>query len=86
MNNFLCLYFQLKTKCSKLKTKVEKLENLNADLQQQLLCAKQFLQMPSGKQSLSNQDVLKVLKKRIVPKLSKDEVSTKVRSFVIFSS
>lgn len=52
-----------------------RLEDLNANLQQQLLCAKQFLQTPSGQADVSNQDVIQALKNRIVPELSEDEVS-----------
>lgn len=52
-----------------------KLEDLNANLQLQLLSAKQFLQMPSVRVDESNQDVIMALKTRIVPTLSENEVS-----------
>lgn len=55
--------------------KLGRLEDLNASLQQQLLCAKQLLQTPSGQAAVSNQDVIQALKNRIVPQLSEDEVS-----------
>lgn len=58
-----------------MKAKLGKLEDLNANLQQQLLCAKQFLQTPSGQADVSNLEVIQALKNRIVPELSEDEVS-----------
>lgn len=73
---------KLKEKNKKLKEKLHKVEELNANLQQQLLSAKQFLQMPSGRADVSNQEVISALKIRIVPELSPDEVSLKWILFI----
>lgn len=80
--------FQLKGKNKELKKRLRKLEDLNANLQQELLSAKRFMQLPSARSDESNQEIIQTLKNRIVPTLSEDEENSSLifyfESFLMF--
>lgn len=67
-----------------MKEKLEKVEGLNANLQQELLITKNFLQMPNIKNDCVNKDVIVELKKRLDRNLSDDKVI--IFRFIIFIS
>lgn len=77
-NKTTCLWslfcFQCKDKIKILKEKNQKLEELNMNLQEHLLRLKQPVSWAQNDDSNANQDVLQILRKKAVPKLSDDEV------------